>query len=746
MKLVIKEVAACFSLLMLTIIFFPVSVCGNPGIAVRGTYVLENSQYPPGIKKFRPSAVYMIYNGPYIKGGWRAAFLRGDTIVNLKGLIDSAKGGVKAYRLVFGSKEKIDSAWQVDNKFHLTDKLFNLGNNMLRILAYDPAMKLTDKFVYNYALKFKEEGKDVSTLSRLLRLEEVYTISDRNKYSIGAAWVVSIGINKYEGNIIRPFANCESDATTYNTFFKKQFQEAFAIQDSVINYNEYLLTGKNATKEAILNALKEIASKAAANDFFVFNFSGFSTPVSFDSLNYATHFFPYDDKEYNKGFVSYTNRFKEEINERLISLKVLQEHIQVIPAINQLFITEAGPTEKFKTEFIKTLMQNSPTVAGILNKNRVIIVPNGFGLDDTPCSGQRIEKGPINYFITSLENKYNIYDLFRDGHKAQEIAFNLKSKAAACQVLRNDYFDVFFEKQFLQQYKEIFGDDNEQTRGLKVRAKEIQKEVSGLAGKRYALVVGTDNYKGKGWKKLNNPVKDARAVADELANSYGFEVQLLEDKPMDSIYKAIREYYRITKPNDQFVVYFAGHGDVDEELLDDGFIVCTDSRSVEEDPVRNTYIPYLKLQKMLNNIPARQVLVLLDVCHGGVFDQKVFENEKREGEFSNISNRNVLQFLKDKLPLRTRKFLSSVGSEPAFDGKAGRHSPFANLLLQVLRARGAGSNGIVTLSDIFKVLQTASMNETATLKISPAMADFGQVDAFSEFIFIPLEKSVAGER
>jgi hypothetical protein len=143
---------------------------------------------------------------------------------------------------------------------------------------------------------------------------------------------------------------------------------------------------------------------------------------------------------------------------------------------------------------------------------------------------------------------------------------------------------------------------------------------------------------------------------------------------------------------------------------------------------------------MLNNIPSRHVLVLLDVCHGGVFDQKIFEKEKREGLSGILSNKNVLQFLKDKLPLRTRKFLSSVGSEPAFDGKAGRHSPFANLLLQVLRAKGAGSNGIVTLTDIFRVLQTASMNETATLKISPAMADFGNVDAFSEFIFIPVEK------
>jgi hypothetical protein len=254
--------------------------------------------------------------------------------------------------------------------------------------------------------------------------------------------------------------------------------------------------------------------------------------------------------------------------------------------------------------------------------------------------------------------------------------------------------------------------------------------------------------KGTGWNKLTNPVKDARAVADELANSYGFEVQLMEDKPMDSIYKAIREYYRIAKPNDQLVFYFAGHGDMDEELMDDGFIVCNDSRSVDDDPVRNSYIPYSKLQKMLNNIPARQILVLLDVCHGGVFDLKAFnkDKEQRDGPIESISNKNVLQFLKDKLPLRTRKFLSSVGSEPAFDGKAGRHSPFANLLLQVLMAKGNGSNGIVTLKDIYAVLETASLNETATLKISPHMADFGNVDAFSEFILIPVDRSGVKEK
>ena len=398
-------------------------------------------------------------------------------------------------------------------------------------------------------------------------------------------------------------------------------------------------------------------------------------------------------------------------------------------------------------------MQNSPEIAATLNKNRVIIVPNGYGYDNVKCHDSTIQKGPINYYITSLRSdnfkqQVNIFDLF-DEEKASKVAFNIKNKAYTCGSFNFDYFDIFFERKFLKEYSEIFKDERGGTRGIKVRNAEMKETLDSMVGKLYALVVGTDNYQAKGWKKLNNPINDARAVADELAKSYGFEVQLMEDKPRDSIYKAIREYYVKAKPRDQLVLYFAGHGDADNELLDDGFIVCSDSRPVEEDPMRNSYIPYDKLKKILNNIPARQILVLLDVCHGGTFDAQAFApkgSDKKLGTY-NITNQNVLQLLKDKLPLRTRKFLSSVGAEPAFDGQAGRHSPFANYLLQILRTRGDGTNGIVTLKRIYAVMEEISTNETENLKISPQMNDFGNVDAFTEFIFIPKpEKEVVKQQ
>ena len=49
---------------------------------------------------------------------------------------------------------------------------------------------------------------------------------------------------------------------------------------------------------------------------------------------------------------------------------------------------------------------------------------------------------------------------------------------------------------------------------------------------------------------MNNPISDALAIADELSKSYGFEVQLMEDKSSDLINKTIGEYYSKAKPND----------------------------------------------------------------------------------------------------------------------------------------------------------------------------------------------------
>ena len=719
------------SFLIVLIIFFQTAQSLYAGIGVEEVFAVSKDQLPNKIKNFNPSLVYVLFSGNYACLLKKSKAYEKDSITNYKVFIDSiGKCGDIEYRLIFQNKGRIDSVWQMDNSFRITDKAYNLNNNLLRILAFDKAGKETDNFLFNYGRKFRSRELPIPSLHELLRFFTVYSYSDKADYTASSVWILSIGINDYGG---RPFINCESDATAFVNYFTNQYFEFTGNTDEE-NTKKYLLLDKQANKDSILKVLKQIASLASVNDYFIFNFSGVSIVHTDDSVNYSTYFLPYDVTMQN----DVENRDKKDTSSPLknsISLKTLQEYIQLIPCNKQLFISEAGPSDKFKTEFVKTMMQNSPELASLLNVNRIIIVPNKIGFDKLYETG----KAPLTYYITSLDSGYNIYDLFSNDYKADKIAHLLKTAEYKKPIIQvADYFSVFFERKFLQQYREVFGDFKSKRRGIDLGETQL-KEMGVFNGDRYALVIGTDHYKAKDWETLDNPIYDATEVAGVLKSYYDYNVTLLKDPPMDTIYNAISEYYKNLKETDQLIIYIAGHGDFDAGLLDDGFIVCSDSKSPETDPLRNSYIQHTKLKKMINKIPAKQILVLLDICHGGVFDDAVL-GKQRDNPAAAITNRNVIELLKDKAQYTTRKVLSSVGKESAFDGKAGKHSPFAAYLLKILNARG-GTEGIVTLSDIYALLQKASLNETEVLKISPHMAGFGENDPLSEFILIPVNSS-----
>ncbi|HRF20067.1 MAG TPA: caspase family protein, partial [Chitinophagaceae bacterium] len=598
---------ALYKNIILTGLFLLLSILSfaePAGVSQEQTLVLAANQYPQQLKKHRPDQVYILFDGtPYMKK-YEGLFLKKDTITNLKRFTDSLGYGIMGYRLIFGKGEKVDSVLQFNTEFRLTDKAVNLGMNKLRLFIFNKKGDPTDQFVLDYSNKL---NKEVKGLDELFRKYTVYTYIDKEKYSVRNVWILSIGIDDYGGDVFR---YCESDATAYDAFFAKQFLNYQGyFKDEQIK--RFLLLGNHATRDSILSVLNTIASQASVNDYFIFNFSGrtwlfdesfkaFS--VNKDSSKFTTYFFPYnviyDDEIKNRDTADTTTPSKN-----LISLKTLQEYIQLIPCVNQLFISEAGPSEKFKTEFVKTMMQNSPEIASLLNINRVIIVPNRFGLDELKGTGM----GPIAYYLTHLDSTKNIYNIFSNDHRSAEIAYLLKSEEFKLPPgENNDYFSVFFERAFLQQYREIFGDAKVKKRGLDLGGADINT-IKSFSGNRHALIIGTDNYRSKDWEKLENPVYDATEVAEVLQSFYNYDVTLLKDPPMDTIYKYLSTYYRSLREDDQFIIYIAGHGDFDEGLLDDGFIVCTDSKSPEVDPLRNTYIQHTKLKKMINKIPAKQV-------------------------------------------------------------------------------------------------------------------------------------------
>lgn len=254
----------------------------------------------------------------------------------------------------------------------------------------------------------------------------------------------------------------------------------------------------------------------------------------------------------------------------------------------------------------------------------------------------------------------------------------------------------------------------------------IEKSVDVTAGvlasrKDYAIVFGTDKYDE--WSNLTNPVNDAETVGRELEESYGFEVEVVTNTNLRTMKEKIVSLYdKSYQENDQLMIFFAGHGQFDERTTR-GFLVAKDSKEV--DIIKDSYFSYSELRDLVDNIPCQHVMLVLDACFGGTFDQDIARSGSRGADNTDLASRT--EFIERKLRYRTRAYLTSGGKEYVKDGRPGHHSPFAAQFLEALRSYG-GADGILTKTELKGYMEVLAQQ--------PMMGDFGTYEPGSDFIFI----------
>jgi hypothetical protein len=123
----------------------------------------------------------------------------------------------------------------------------------------------------------------------------------------------------------------------------------------------------------------------------------------------------------------------------------------------------------------------------------------------------------------------------------------------------------------------------------------------------------------------------------------------------------------------------------------------------------------------------KQILVVLDVCFGGTFDEQVTRLSKRSGYTEMAAD----AYLNNKLSLKTRLYISSGGKKEVPDGYKGKHSPFAYKLLEALRTAG-GSYGLLSSGSMYEFVKK--------LPSEPLIGSFGDDEPGSEFLLIPKTK------
>jgi len=205
---------------------------------------------------------------------------------------------------------------------------------------------------------------------------------------------------------------------------------------------------------------------------------------------------------------------------------------------------------------------------------------------------------------------------------------------------------------------------------------QVRKALGMDFGRYYALVIGNQNYKSI--DSLQTPISDAQRTAKVLADKYGFTVQILEDASDVAMLKALNDLNAALQPNDNLLIYYAGHGErLQNGKLESGYWLPVNA----DPPPQDTFwVPNEQITAHLARLPAKRVLVVADSCYAGLLST--------DPSYLFVDNKvgYTLDYLKFKLPKRSRLLISSGGDKPVLDTGGGTNSVFARAFLDELEA------------------------------------------------------------
>lgn len=167
----------------------------------------------------------------------------------------------------------------------------------------------------------------------------------------------------------------------------------------------------------------------------------------------------------------------------------------------------------------------------------------------------------------------------------------------------------------------------------------------------YVVAIGVSDYLDDDYD-LTYASKDARDLITFLQQRKAefAEIRVLpfldQAATKESILRA-REFLLASRVDDEVILFAAGHGLLDDNL--DYYFATTD---IDFDEPSRSGLPYETIEGLLDGIPARKKLLLMDTCHSGELDKEEIElvasNTFNEGTVKSRSFRGFKAVKKDK--------------------------------------------------------------------------------------------------
>jgi WD40 repeat protein/TPR repeat protein len=249
----------------------------------------------------------------------------------------------------------------------------------------------------------------------------------------------------------------------------------------------------------------------------------------------------------------------------------------------------------------------------------------------------------------------------------------------------------------------------------------VNKATSSSTNKLIVVAIGASKYRSSNLD-LKYAAKDAKDIISFFKKDRDNVItySLIDEQVnLDSV-RALKEILQKTRVDDKVVLYFAGHGFLDEDL---NYYLGT--YDIDSQKPSEQGLPYEEFEALLDGIPARQKLILIDACHSGEVDKDNTElsvaadSDKTRGirtysrgvkpvnYKSNLSLENSFTLMKELFADVRRGTGATVissagGAEYAYEGPDWQNGVFTYCLLQGLSEMKADAdeNEIITVSEL----------------------------------------------
>lgn len=163
--------------------------------------------------------------------------------------------------------------------------------------------------------------------------------------------------------------------------------------------------------------------------------------------------------------------------------------------------------------------------------------------------------------------------------------------------------------------------------------------------KTYFIGIAIDKFANDNYN-LKYTTKDINDLANKLKEKLGDDLvikTLFNEKVTVSNIKGLKKILQQTNINDKVIISYSGHG-----VLSKDYDYYLSTYAIDFEKPNEHGLAYDEFENLLDSIPARKKLMLIDACHSGEVDKEELEKIKNT---STLSEGNVTEGAKGAIPL-----------------------------------------------------------------------------------------------